>query len=152
MYLKNKKFPRKSSKRKTLEEMSFRELEKVLDRVFSEYIRLRSADENGYCHCITCGAIHHWKDIDCGHYLPRARQVTRYDVLNCFPQCHKCNRYRSGEHDLFRNELVRFYGKSVVEALEQKAMLGGGFDTYQLKQMIISYREEVKKIKLEKGL
>ena len=60
----------KPAERKTLEEKSFRELEKILDKVFSGFIRLRDADDRGYVSCITCGSIHFWKDIDCGHYIP----------------------------------------------------------------------------------
>lgn len=35
-----------------------------LDRIFSEYIRLRDADNNGYIRCISCGKIVFWKDTD----------------------------------------------------------------------------------------
>lgn len=153
-YLKTKTYahPKKANPRKTIETMTRKELIKVLDRIFSEYIRLSAADDNGYVCCSTCGAIHHWKDIDCGHFIPRAREATRYDPINCKPQCKRCNRFRSGEHDLFRNELMAIYGKEAIEHMEQKARLGGSYDAYQLRQMIIEYREKVKKLKIEKCL
>ena len=31
------------------------------DKVFSEYIRTRNADERGYVPCFTCGKVDHWK-------------------------------------------------------------------------------------------
>jgi hypothetical protein len=41
------------------------QLVKKYDAVFSQYIRLRDADKNGICSCITCGAKVHWKNIQC---------------------------------------------------------------------------------------
>ena len=141
----------KPTKIKTLEEKSFRELEKILDKVFSEFIRLRDADDQGYVSCITCGAIHYWKDVDCGHFISRARQATRYDPMNCKPQCKKCNRFRAGEHDIYEERLIEMYGEESVKELKQKARLGGGYDAYLLQQMIIEYREKVKRLKSEKN-
>ena len=51
------------SKRKTIEQKNKRELIKTSDKIFSEYIRLNDADDNGFCQCITCGSIKHWKNI-----------------------------------------------------------------------------------------
>ena len=34
-----------------------------LDRLFSEYIRRRDADA-GYCRCVTCGKLQHWREMD----------------------------------------------------------------------------------------
>lgn len=39
-------------------------LQQRLDRIFSEYIRLRDFDFNGYCQCISCVKINYWKDGD----------------------------------------------------------------------------------------
>jgi hypothetical protein len=128
----------------------FRDLEKILDRLFSEFIRLRDADNLGYVSCITCGSIHYWKDIDCGHYIPRARQATRYDPMNSHCQCKKCNRFRGGEHDIYEERLIEKYGEEKVKDLKLKAKLGGKYDTYLLQQLIIEYREKVKQLKLER--
>ena len=139
-------------KRKAIAEKGFRELERILDRAFSEYVRLRGADDKGQASCITCGAVHFWKEMDCGHFIPRARRATRYDLMNCGTQCKKCNRFRGGEHDLYEGRLIEMYGEESVKELKQKAKLGGGYDTYLLQQMIIEYRGKAKRLKLEKGL
>jgi hypothetical protein len=36
---------------------------------FSKYIRLKNADEFGWCVCITCGIPKFWKEIHAGHYV-----------------------------------------------------------------------------------
>jgi hypothetical protein len=144
--------PLKTTKRKTIAEKTQRELEKTLDRIFSEYIRLRDADDNGYCKCVTCGNIHHWKEIHNGHFIGRANKAARYNEINCHCQCVRCNNYRQGEHHFYRLYLVNRYGKEAVEQLEYEAMLGGSYDRLWLQQKITEYREKVRRLKAEKGL
>jgi len=132
-----------------------RDLEKKLDRVFSEYIRLRDADDNGYVWCITCGRPHYWSDghqINCGHFIPRGRKATRYDERNCHGQCVMCNKYKSGEWDVYEQRMIELYGKETVGELKLKSKIGGSYDAYSLQLLIDEYRQKVKQLKKEKGL
>jgi len=132
--------------------VKIRDLEKKLDRVFSEYIRLSAADDNGVVRCVTCGNYHHWKEVHCGHFIPRARKATRFDEMNCHPQCVRCNVYRHGEPDIYRQKLIQMYGTLGVEGLENLARMGGSYDAYSLQILLDSYKEKVKQLKKEKGL
>jgi len=146
---------KKPKTRKTLCTMNYKELEKALDKVFSEYIRLRDADSNGYVWCITCGRTHYWSDghqINCGHFIPRGRKATRFDERNCHGQCVKCNMYKSGEWDIYEQRMIELYGKEVVEEIKQKSRIGGGYNSYQLREKIIEYREKIKQLRKEKNL
>ena len=143
---------KKPTKRKTIAEKTTKDLIKVLDGLFSVYIRLKNADDSGYCTCVTCGKAYQYKEIHCGHFIGRANKAVRFDELNVAPQCVRCNSFRSGEHHIYRIYLVNKYGKDAVEELEHRAMLGGSFDHLWLQQKIIEYREKVKLLKLEKGL
>jgi len=137
-------------KRKTLEQKGYRALINVLDRAYSEYIRLKYSNDNGLCICITCKHWHHWSDIHNGHYINRDVIATRYDERNCRPQCVACNKYHSGKAYFFRQELVGIYGEDVVNDIERIANMGGNFDTWQLREMIVDYRKKVKELKKEK--
>ena len=144
----------KPAKRKTLAEKTTRELEKVLDRVFSEFIRLRDADDNGWVRCITCGNAHIWNSgkMHCGHYINRDVKATRYNEINNNGQCESCNSFHSGKIHLYRWRLVQKYSEEEVENLEHIARLGGSYDRCWLQQKIIEYREKVRLLKREKGL
>lgn len=99
-----------------------------LDAEVSRYIRLLAASEGprpGYVQCFTCGAWVHWKEVDCGHYIPRHRYGTRFDLRNLRPQCTECNRYHEGEHWKFRENLVGSLGEKEVEDLELVASRWG---------------------------
>jgi len=43
----------------------------MLDSIFSRYIRLSYADNNGMVKCVTSGDMYHWKNIQNGHFITR---------------------------------------------------------------------------------
>ena len=129
-----------------------RKLIKKLDRIFSEYIRLRETDDRGYCQCITCGKLYPWKQIHNGHFISRSVEATRFNEINCNPQCVSCNSFKQGQPHIYRQKLIERYGKKAVEKLEETARLGGSFDTYQLQEMLDNYKYDVKFLKKEKGI
>lgn len=63
---------------------------KKLDRVFSEYIRLRDTMPNGMFRCISCGKIKPYSQADCGHYHSRTHMSIRFDEENCNAECKYC--------------------------------------------------------------
>ena len=132
--------------------MKFNELIKKLDKVFSEYVRLKNSNESGYCQCITCGKINHWKDIDCGHYIGRKHIATRFSEMNCAPQCTWCNKYMEGQHFKFRQKLVEKHGINDIAVMEVLADITKTENCQSLECKILEYKEKVKKLKKEKGL
>ncbi len=95
-----------------------------LDTQVSLFVRLTAASKSerkGWVQCYTCGEWHHWQDIDCGHYIPRGRFGTRFDLRHLRPQDRKCNYYGEGEHWKFRELLVEEIGEAEVLDLEMTA-------------------------------
>ena len=153
-HIKNQ-YSKKPKKRKSISEKGFKELVQILDKVFSEYIRLRDSNDNGWVRCITCGKVHFWSDghqINCGHFIPRGNYATRYDEKNNHGQCVHCNRWKNGEWLIYEQKLIEMYGLNEVENLKQKARIGGRPDNEMMRQMISEYKEKVKMIKIDKGL
>ena len=137
-------------KRKTLEQKGFKELIKVLDKVYSEYIRLRTSDSNGYCRCITCGRVYHWKSLDCGHFIGRGNYSVRFNELNTAPQCVECNSYNGGERVKFEKTLINIHGIEAVEELKRIAKQEERPTNEELRKMIIMYKEKLKILLIEK--
>jgi len=55
-------------------------------------VRISAADDNGYCHCVTCQDKQYYKDMDGGHFI--AKGTSSYWALeldNVHPQCKGCN-------------------------------------------------------------
>lgn len=96
-------------------------LKKKLDAVFSQWVRLRSADRNGYIRCYTCGYLAHWKKLQNGHLVSRYYLNTRYDERNCRPQCYTCNMFRNGMIPDFSQRLEKELGEGITKTLYMEA-------------------------------
>ena len=111
---------------------------KRLDTVFSLYIRLKDSDENGFCKCISCQKIQHYKDVDAGHFISRRHMSTRYDVNNVFPQCRYCNRYVAGNQWLYSQALEKIK-KNLPEKLYLKSKQTVKYSNDDLESLISYY-------------
>jgi hypothetical protein len=117
-------------------------LVKKLDVVFSQYIRLSNADNNGFCTCVTCKNRFHWKEIQAGHFMSRKHYSIRWDERNVKPQCVACNVYRAGEQ--YKYSL--YLGNNLSKTLLEKSRELRKFTNIELEEMIADYGERVKKL------
>ena len=117
-----------------------------LDEVFSRYIRLRDADENGYIRCISCGKIRHFSEMDCGHFINRSHMATRYDEQNCNGQCRSCNRFDEGNNIGYTRGLIAKYGPQVISLLYLKKNTIKKWDSFELEALIAHYKKEIQKL------
>lgn len=86
---------------------------------FNAYIRYRDRGQP----CISCDASGDHDGLggywDAGHYRSRgAAKHLSFHQHNCHKQCHKCNRYLSGNVVEYRIRLIDRIGLDKVEALE----------------------------------
>lgn len=89
------------------EAKSAAKLKKELDALVSRYVRLSHASAKGFVRCYTCGALKHWKKIQCGHFIRRQYLATRFDLRNLRPQCVGCNIYGDGKMVEFSKKLEK---------------------------------------------
>ena len=128
-----------------------RQLIRKLDRIFSEFIRLRHA-RNGISQCYTCGKTEYWNnEMQCGHYVKRGNKVsTRFDMINCQVQCKHCNEVLDGNLDVFAERLDSEYGRGTAEGLRLKP--SKKIYCYELKELINKYQNEVKILKIKNNV
>ena len=84
-------------------------------------VRLKAADDNGYCQCWTCQKIDHYKQMQGGHFIERGRTATKLVEENIHPQCPYCNLRKMKTASgvlLYRGAMVDMYGEDAVKALE----------------------------------
>lgn len=97
---------------------------KILWKLFSEYIRRKGADENGFNTCFTCGAKRHWKQLHGGHYIRASAGLSTYfDEQNVHVQCYACNIWRDGNSDEYALALQKKYGDKILEELQRRKRL-----------------------------
>jgi hypothetical protein len=99
------------------------EVEKAA-KLLQRYVRLKASDDNGYCQCVTCGKVDHYKAMQGGHFIPRGRTVLKLYEGNIWPQCPHCNCWgmKQAHYVLrYREWMVDYYGERRVKAMEKLA-------------------------------
>ena len=125
---------------------------KELDAIFSQYIRLKYANEYGEVECYTCGSKMNWKEAQNGHFYSRARYTTRWDEANCRVQDYRCNVALSGNYIVYTRNMLAEIGEEALDELENRSKSVEKMPTSLLLEKIDYYKTEVARIKSEKGL
>lgn len=120
--------------------------------IFSQYIRLRDSNENGYCTCITCPAIRYYKNMDCGHGIPRQHMATKYAEKNNHAQCKQCNGFEGGKREKYKAAIDKKYGPGTWDMLELTSRMATKLGPFEIKTMIFFYTKEVAKLRAAKNL
>jgi hypothetical protein len=116
-----------------------------LDKIFSQYIRLRES-KNYNSECFTCGKVDHWKKLQNGHFMSRKHLSTRWDETNCQVQCAGCNVFRYGEQYKFSVGLNNKYGDGTADAMLQKSRETLKIDNTELEAKIKYYQDLVERL------
>lgn len=128
----------KKKKPKTLPQ-----LEKILDAVFSKYIRAKYS-ENGICECYTCGKRGYIEDMQCGHFHSRKHNATRFDEENCRVQCMPCNVWKHGNYIEYAERLRDEIGEEAYFDLKKRSSEPTKRSREWYNQQIEIYKEKLK--------
>ena len=90
-------------------------------KLFSQWIRRRDANKDGYVNCVTCGKLGFWeKDgIQAGHFISGRTLSILFDHRNCHPQCYSCNVGRGGSYVEYFIFMEEKYGREVIDELRR---------------------------------
>lgn len=111
-------------------------LKKKADALFSKYIRLRDADNDGYVECISCGAKKFWKEAQNGHFVRRTVSLLRFDEENCNAQCVGCNMFKQGNQYAYAVNLDLKYGEGTAKKLHDQRFTTHKWTVPELEQVI----------------
>jgi len=76
---------------KKQKESTHKKLKKKAWKYFSLYIRLKGADKDGNCQCVTCGVTKHFKELHAGHFIDGRGNAVLFDERLVQVQCFRCN-------------------------------------------------------------
>lgn len=122
---------------------SVKTLKSDLWDLFSEYIRRKDADENGYATCVTCGATKHWKEQQAGHFVSRTHGATFVDPHNVHVQCYRCNMTLKGNMIAYHDFMLQTYGQGEIDRLQRIARFPHRWTVYELKNLINKTKEQL---------
>lgn len=115
-----------------------------LDRVVSRYIRLAAMGKDHRVQCFTCSTKRIWSVMQCGHFIPRANLVFRFDwVYNLRPQCPNCNVNLRGNLEVFEANLNK-ERPAIVEWMKEEARQVYSPTRNELKEMLFDLQQKLK--------
>ena len=118
--------------------------DKKLWKVFSEFIRRRDSNKEGFGKCFTCSRVIHWKKGDCGHGLGRQHKGTKYNEKNNHLQCKPCNGFEGGKREVYKEEMNKRYGLGTWELLELASKKPTKMGQFEIDQLEKYYKEKLK--------
>lgn len=147
-FIPKKKSGDKPKRRKRTERQTW--IDKV-DKVFSQYIRMRDSKMYGfrYFRCPTCHRILPISQADCSHYYSRAFMGTRFDPDNCMAECAYDNRYNSSHLIEMGKTLEKTIGTEAYLQLKAKARATCKLSAEDLKEKYMYFAALVLKMKEE---
>lgn len=138
---------RASLKTKTTNENDVPALEKKLDGLVSQYVRLWWARADGMVQCYTSGKWMRWQDAQCGHCFNRWRGSVRWDLDNLRPQSKHDNEVLGGNIEVFKAKLEQELGDKRWQELKVRAYMVQKKDRLWMQEQIRWFTEEVYSLK-----
>ena len=118
------------AKKKTLPKLKKEALEQL-----QLLVRVKSADNNGYCKCVTCDTVSKWNDgMQGGHFISRGKTKWCLVEENVHPQCAACNGFG-----------MKYHNKEAVYTIYMQEMYGHDF----VQNMLDTQNEVVKLLRMD---
>ncbi len=108
-------------------------------KVFSEYIRRKTADKEGYVRCVTCGTTKHWKELQAGHFIDSRNNSVLFDERLVHPQCPACNMFRKGNKVAYTLFMLKSYTEGEIEGFLGLKHRTKKMQVYDYEQIIEEY-------------
>lgn len=122
-------------------------LRNKLWKLTSLYVRLRGSDFDDNCSCVTCGHTRHYKEMQAGHFIPKAQgNATAWDLRNIHPQCYRCNINLGGNGAEYFPFMLKTYGSEVVDELRQLSNTSRKISRVQYEEMIEHLQQKLQEL------
>lgn len=138
----------KRKEKKEAKKLTIPALIRVLDVVFSRYIRLRDCIETTWTKhlmkCFTCDSLLDFVKSQNMHFVGRAVKSLRYDEENCHWGCMRCNVILHWNYLEYFIRMEKKYGRDKVDEMLSKKHEIWKFTSEELQEKITYYKEQIK--------
>ena len=117
-------------------------------KTLQKLARIKAANDSGFAHCVSCGRVNHYKEMDGGHFISKGSS-SRWALEECnvHPQCKGCNgfgmKHGSAEAQ-YTMWMIDYYGRDFVESMIAKKKDPVKFYTQDYRDMIADWEEQIK--------
>lgn len=107
--------------------------------IFSKYIRLSNADENGMVQCYTCTTVKHWKQMQAGHGIGGRGNAVLFLEKIVKPQCVGCNMFAHGRYAVFTRKLIDELGIKEYDSIVSQSNVPIKYSAEQYQEIYDKY-------------
>lgn len=115
--------------------------------LLQKLVRLKAADENGYCKCVTCGVSKHYKEMQGGHFISRRYTGTKIIEENVNPQCYGCNGPKAKDGTVtiaYTLYMTDMYGREYVDELQKIKHVPKKYTRDEIADIKKEFRDRIK--------
>ena len=117
--------------------------------LLQKLVRMKAADDQGYCACVPSGEVRHWTEMQGGHFIERGKSYSKLMEENIHPQTPGENCFgmkRASTVLKYRRYMVDMYGEEFVTELEDKARENPPIKRYKadMLDMVQSLKDQIK--------
>jgi hypothetical protein len=123
------------------------DLKKKAVTIFNKFIRERDMFGHNLFTCCSCDTTKDKSQMNAGHFHSAGHNgAIEFDERNVNGQCIYCNLHNHGNPLGYKTFMLKKYGQSVLDELEQKRNLPFKPDRFYFIGIILEYTEKVKKL------
>lgn len=115
-------------------------------KAFSQYIRQKYADENGFVKCYTCDKVLHYKEMQAGHGIGGRNNAVLFMEEIVRPQERGCNIYGRGKYSIFTEKLMRELGAEEYFEIIKRSNRIVQYKTNDYLEIEKKYKEKLKEL------
>jgi len=123
------------------------DLKKKAVTIFNKFIRERDMFGHNLFTCCSCNTTKDKSQMNAGHFHSAGHNgAIEFDERNVNGQCIHCNKFLHSNAIEYTKFMLKKYGLSVLDELEQKRNLPFKPDRFYFIGIIIEYQEKIKKL------
>ena len=126
-----------------MKKLTISKIKKKVWALFSQYIRQKYADKNGYESCYTCGKVLPWKQMQAGHGIGGRNNSVLFMEEVVRPQCAGCNLWGGGKYSIFAEKLIKEYGSKRYAEFVFESNKIKPFKIYELEALMDIYKRKL---------
>jgi hypothetical protein len=115
-------------------------------KLLQRLVRLKASDGNGFCRCVTCGKVDHYKNMQGGHFIERRKTSVKLVEENINPQCEYCNQWgmkKASTVLAYNDWMIDMHGADFVDDLKRQSRQVRKYSRGEVEDMIADFKARI---------
>jgi hypothetical protein len=120
-------------------------------KLLQRLVRLKASDSNGFCQCVTCGKVDHYKNMQGGHFIERRKTSVKLIEENVNPQCEYCNQWGMKQAStvlIYNDWMIQMHGTDFVDDLKRQSRQVRKYSRGEVEDMAADFKARIQEQEL----